>query len=109
MPGVPAIYNLYLKAVHDGKIIGSIRAYEKENICYIGRLFVHPDHQNKGIGKSLIHHIEELFNDCEMYSLFTAKRVAKNLYFYNKLGYSVAREEKVNEKLTFVYYSKDNK
>jgi ribosomal protein S18 acetylase RimI-like enzyme len=101
--------NLYLKAVHNGKIIGSIRAYVKENICYIGRLFVHPDHQNKGIGKSLMYHIEELFNSCKKYSLFTAKRVSKNLYFYNKLGYSIVREEKINENLTFVYYEKDNK
>jgi GNAT superfamily N-acetyltransferase len=101
--------NLYLKAVHDGKILGSIRAHEKENICYIGRLFVHPDHQNKGIGKSLMYHIEELFNSCKMYSLFTAKRASKNLYFYDKLGYRIVREEKVNEKLTFVFYSKDNK
>jgi GNAT superfamily N-acetyltransferase len=101
--------NLYLKAVHDGKILGSIRAHEKENICYIGRLFVHPDHQNKGIGKSLMYHIEELFKSCKMYSLFTAKRCSKNLYFYDKMGYGIVREEKVNEKLTFVFYSKDNK
>ena len=53
--------HLYLKAEHNGKIIGSVRAYEKENVCHIGRLIVHPDHQNKGIGKSLIYHIEELF------------------------------------------------
>jgi N-acetylglutamate synthase-like GNAT family acetyltransferase len=100
--------NLYLKAVHDGKILGLIRAFEKENICYIGRLIVHPDHQNKGIGKSLMYHIEELFNGCMMYSLYTAKRVSKNLYFYNKLGYSIVEEEKVNEKLTFVFYNKNN-
>lgn len=101
--------NMYLKALYDGKILGSIRAYEKENICYIGRLFVHPDYQNKGIGKSLMYHIEELFNGCKIYSLFTAKRVSKNLHFYNELGYSIVREEKVNEKLTFVFYNKVNK
>ena len=101
--------NLYLKAVYDGKIIGSVRAYEKENICHIGRLIVHPDHQNKGIGKSLIHHIEELFNGCKMYSLFCAKRVTKNLCLYNRLGYIVVGEEKVKEDLTFVYYNKENK
>ena len=101
--------NLYLKAVIDNKIIGSVRAFEKENICYIGRLFVHPDHQNEGIGKSLMYHIEECFNDCNMYSLFTAKRILKNLEFYDKLGYSKVKEEKINENLTFVFYNKENK
>jgi hypothetical protein len=33
----------FLKAVMDGKIIGSVRAYTKEGTCYIGRLIVHPD------------------------------------------------------------------
>ncbi|WP_198936769.1 GNAT family N-acetyltransferase [Domibacillus epiphyticus] len=33
-----------------GKIIGSVRAYEKEGICYIGKLMVQPAYQNKGLG-----------------------------------------------------------
>lgn len=41
--------NVYLKAVSNGETIGSVRAYEKESVCYIGRLFVHLDHQNKGL------------------------------------------------------------
>lgn len=101
--------NLYLKAVSNGKIIGSVRAYEKESVCFIGRLFVHPDHQNMWIGKSLMHHIEHLFDNCKMYSLFAAKRVSKNVSFYKKLGYSIVREEMVNENLTLVYFIKDNK
>ncbi len=34
--------NVFLKAVSDGKIAGSVRAYEKDGICYIGRLAVSP-------------------------------------------------------------------
>jgi hypothetical protein len=34
---------VFLKALIDGRIIGSVRAYSKEGICYIGRLVVHPD------------------------------------------------------------------
>jgi len=91
--------NLYLKAVSRGNILGAVRAHEKENVCYIGRLFVHPDHQNKGIGKSLMFHIEELFKHCTMYSLFAAKRVSKNLQFYSSLGYNIVKEEKLNDNL----------
>ena len=34
---------LFLKASVDGRIVGSVRAYEREGACCIGRLIVHPD------------------------------------------------------------------
>ena len=43
-----------LKAVMDEKIIASVRAHTKEGTCYIGRLIVHPDFQNQGIGTKLM-------------------------------------------------------
>src|SRR5271157_574796 len=43
-----------LKAVINHEIIGSVRAYEKNGTCYSGKLIVHPDYQNRGIGKRLI-------------------------------------------------------
>jgi ribosomal protein S18 acetylase RimI-like enzyme len=97
---------IILKAVTDREIIGSIRAYEKDKVCYIGRLIVHPDYQNKGIGKILMKNIEKHFCKCNKYSLFTGKNSLKNLYFYNSLGYQQIREEKVNENLIFIYLEK---
>ena len=41
--------SIILKVVEDGLILGSVRAYEKDGTCYIGRLIVHPEYQNKGI------------------------------------------------------------
>lgn len=40
-----------LKATIDQEIIGSVRAAVKDDTCYIGKLIVAPDQQNKGIGK----------------------------------------------------------
>jgi len=40
--------HLFLKAVIDGRIIGSVRVNAREGTCYIGRLIVHPDFQNRG-------------------------------------------------------------
>lgn len=45
---------IFLKAVTDGRIIGSVRAFVKEGTCYVGRLIVHPDFQNQGIGTQLM-------------------------------------------------------
>ena len=50
-----------LKAVMDGKIIGSVRAYENSGDVYIGKLMVQPGYQNKGIGKRLLQAIENEF------------------------------------------------
>lgn len=36
----------------DGQIVGSVRGCMDENrVCHIGKLIVHPDFQNKGIGR----------------------------------------------------------
>jgi ribosomal protein S18 acetylase RimI-like enzyme len=42
--------HIILKAVDQNIIIGSARAYQKDATCYIGRVIVHPDYQNRGIG-----------------------------------------------------------
>ena len=97
---------IILKAVIDEKIIGSVRAYQKENICYIGRVIVHPDYQNNGLGKELMKNIEKLFSKCTKYSLFTGKKSLRNLKFYFGLGYQIVKEEYVNDKLTLVYLEK---
>ncbi|HAB59537.1 MAG TPA: GNAT family N-acetyltransferase, partial [Lachnospiraceae bacterium] len=50
---------LFLKAVNDEeRIVGSIRGYIKDGTSYIGKTFVHPDYQGKGIGTEMIKHLE---------------------------------------------------
>jgi hypothetical protein len=50
--------------------------------------------------------IENCFKGCKRYELFTGKKSVKNIYLYNKLGYRIFKEEKISEKLTFVYLEK---
>ncbi|NLV36988.1 MAG: GNAT family N-acetyltransferase [Clostridiaceae bacterium] len=98
---------IILKAVEEGKIIGSVRAFEENGVCHIGRLMVDPTRQNKGIGRMLMKHIEACFPDCRRFSLFTGKNSLKNLSFYGRLGYRSVKEEQVNKKLTLVYLDKE--
>ena len=95
-----------LKAVMDERIIGSIRAFERDGTCFIGRVIVHPEYQNRGIGRKLMLSIEETFPQCKKLSLFTGKNSVKNLYFYESLGYKQVREEYIHDTLTFVYLEK---
>lgn len=79
---------IILKYVQDHQIVGSVRAYiDNENVCHVGKLIVHPDCQNKGIGKALMIEIEKKFITCSKYQLFTGEITPNTLYLYTKLGY----------------------
>jgi ribosomal protein S18 acetylase RimI-like enzyme len=96
----------FLKALLDERIIGSVRAYSKEGTCYIGRLIVHPDFQNRGIGTGLMNELERIFNNCRSFELFTGDRSERNLYLYQKLGYKIFKTAKITDQTTIVYLEK---
>jgi ribosomal protein S18 acetylase RimI-like enzyme len=97
-----------LKTTVDGKIIGSVRAYLQQETCYIGRLIVHPDFQNQGIGAKLLREIEGRFARARRYELFTGEKSERNLYFYQKWGYRIFRKEALTDKVTIVFLEKRN-
>ena len=93
---------LFLKATTDGQIIGSVRAHLKDETCFIGRLIVHPHHQNRGIGTKLMREIEARFADTQRFELFTGYRSERNLHLYKKLGYRIFRTEAITDNLKLV-------
>lgn len=99
---------LFLKVEDSGEIIGSVRGYCTNDTCYIGKLIVHPDHQNRGLGTKLMCEIESRFGEADRYELFTGHEDRKNLYLYRKLGYTVFREDRVNDSLTMIFLEKGN-
>ncbi len=102
-------FQTFLKVTHNEKIIGSVRAYRDGDTCFIGRLIVHPKHQNKGIGTKLLKSIEKNFDTIKRYELFTGDKSMRNLYLYKKLGYKIFKMEVLNEdvKLKFLEKIKD--
>jgi GNAT superfamily N-acetyltransferase len=96
-----------LKATVDGCIVGSVRARLREGTCFVGRLIVHPGHQNRGIGTSLMAEIEREFPAAARFELFTGHRSDRNLYLYRKLGYRPCKQERVSEALTLVFLEKN--
>jgi ribosomal protein S18 acetylase RimI-like enzyme len=101
---------IFLKATDDdGEIIGSVRAYESQGTCFIGRLIVDPELQNQGIGTSLMNEIEKRFDDAKRFELFTGHLSKRNLYLYQKLGYSEFNREIVNKNIELVYMEKVKK
>jgi ribosomal protein S18 acetylase RimI-like enzyme len=99
--------HVILRLVKDGVIIGSVRAYDENGTCHIGRLIVHPDHQNKGLGKQLMNRIETEFSGSTRFELFTGSKSGKNLALYQKLGYRIFRYEKQNDAVEFACLEKN--
>ena len=96
----------FLKFCADGRIAGSVRAYASKGTCFIGKLVVHPECRNQGIGTRLLEEIENAFDQVERYELFTGHRSEKNLHLYRKHGYKIFKRQRLTEDLTLVYMEK---
>jgi phosphoribosylanthranilate isomerase len=98
----------FLKALHAGELVGSVRANLEEGTCYIGRLIVHPQRQNLGIGTQLMDAIETHFAGARRYELFTSEHSLRNLYLYQKLDYRIFRQENLAGRVNLLYLEKMN-
>lgn len=98
-----------LKGVVNGQIVASVRAFMDNSTCYIGRLIVHQDYQNKGIGSRMMNAIENKFSNCDRFELFTGEKSLKNLYLYKKIGYNEFKREPLSDKVELVYLEKLNR
>lgn len=92
----------------DNQIIGSVRGHiYDDNICYIGKLIVHPDFQNQGIGKVLMREIEKYFPSCRKFMLFTGEETPNTLHLYGKVGYHVIYKKEIDG-VNLIYMEKDH-
>jgi N-acetylglutamate synthase-like GNAT family acetyltransferase len=99
--------HIFLKAIDEnGRIIGSVRASHDTETCYIGKLIVHPDAQNRGLGTKIMQAIEKKFQDVQRFELFTGTKSERNLYVYQKLGYRIFKQKKLSETVELVYLEK---
>jgi len=99
--------NIFLKAVENGRIVGSVRSnvLDQETV-YIGRLIVHPDYQNQGIGTKLMDKIEACFDNCKRFELIAGHKSVKNISMYRKRGYKIFKKERFSDNLYLVYMEK---
>jgi len=95
-----------LKAVCNGRLVGSVRAWEQGGTCHIERLIVQPEFQDHGIGTKLMHDIEDCFPKTKRFELFTGHKSERNIGLYRKLGYQVFTHQYIDDKLSLVYMEK---
>jgi ribosomal protein S18 acetylase RimI-like enzyme len=100
------VRQLCIKALLDGKIIGSVRGVRNGDTCEIGRLIVHPGVQGRGIGTRLMQEIEGSFTGAARFELFTGHKSERNIRLYQKLRYTVFRTERISDNLQLVFMEK---
>lgn len=89
-----------------GQVVGSVRGTCKEDCCHLGRLIVHPRLQRHGIGARLLQAVEGEFPDVSRYELFTGTRSKSTLRLYRRLGYSLARTQRLSPSVEIVFLEK---
>jgi ribosomal protein S18 acetylase RimI-like enzyme len=99
-------FKCFLKATENDRIVGSVRAFQKEETCHVERLIVEPDYRNQGIGTALLRGIEAAHPAAARFELFTGHKSFNNLRLYERLGYRPFRQEVVNDRLTMVFLEK---
>lgn len=99
---------IILKAVDEcGTIIGSVRGFEEEDgALYIGKMIVHPDCQNKGIGKRILQELESRFPNGKK-RLFTNQANKRNMHFYKSMGYQEFKQERLTPNIMLVWLEKE--
>lgn len=100
------VNHTFLKGLIAGTIVASVRAYLRNETCFIGKLIVHPTQQNQGLGTRMMDKIEQLFPEAKRFELFTGYKSERNLHLYTKLGYREFQRQQIHERLTFVFLEK---
>jgi ribosomal protein S18 acetylase RimI-like enzyme len=97
----------FFKAISDGKIVGSIRAYREGNICYPEKLIVHPSFWNLGIGTKLMQEMEKYYiGRVAKFRISTDPKNERNMRLYQKFGYRIFKTRKISDSESFVYLEK---
>jgi ech hydrogenase subunit C len=100
---------IFLKAVVNGKIIGSIRGYATDGTAYLSRLNVHPYFRRRGIGRRLLDEIEQVFPQVNRFETKTGHQSKRNLYQLANRGYETFKTEPFTPTITWVYLQKDQR
>lgn len=101
----------YYKIVKDNKIIGGFIIFNPRKGEYVlGRIYIDPDYQDRGIGTQAMKFMLNKYSDAVKWSLDTPSWAIRNHYFYEKLGFVKVKESKADlEGYSDIFYEKETK
>lgn len=104
----PHTYYYYIDV--DNVKVGAIRAVDKSEegkSKRISPIFIMKEYRNHGFAQKAIRLAEEI-HGCSDWELDTILQEKGNCHLYEKLGYyQTGKTEKINDKMTLVFYKKD--
>ena len=78
----------YYRIVFDGQIVGGLIVFDLGEGCYeLGRIWVDPDFQNRGIGQHAVRLVFETFPEATRWTVGTPSWAVRNQHFYEKVGF----------------------
>jgi len=90
----------YYKILCDGQIVGEIIVFDIGRGHYeLGRIYIDPDVQNRGIGQQAVKQMFEAFPEAVKWTLGTPSWAIRNRHFYEKMGFVKVRETEVDPNL----------
>ena len=90
----------YYKILLDGQIVGGIIVFDMGQGHYeLGRIYVDPGVQNRGIGQQAVRQMFEAFPSAVKWTLGTPSWAIRNQHFYEKMGFVRIRETEVDPHL----------
>jgi len=98
---------IYIKAVINDKIIGSVRGQAHEDTAYVSGVVVHPYYQRHDIGRQLVEEIEKAFPNAKRFEAFTGRPNVRALHLLGRAGYQEFTTEPFTPAITWVYLQKE--
>jgi len=78
----------YFKIVQGTEVVGGLLVHPKEPRHYeLGRIFIVPGHQSRGIGSRVIELMERAYPLARRWTLDTRRWNLRTQHFYEKMGY----------------------
>ncbi|MGD0389624.1 MAG: GNAT family N-acetyltransferase [Tepidisphaeraceae bacterium] len=82
----------FVKAVVNGKLIGSARAHPNHDAAEVSRIMVHPYFQRRGIGRRLLAEIEQsLQNDVKLFETAVGGKSEDSIAWLQRQGYQIVQ------------------
>jgi RimJ/RimL family protein N-acetyltransferase len=87
----------YYKIEYDGQVVGGLILFDQGGSQFeVGRIWVDPAHQNKGIGQAALRAMFSLHPDVEKWTLGTPSWAHRSQHVYEKVGFVNLRETEVD-------------
>jgi GNAT superfamily N-acetyltransferase len=78
----------YLVVEREGDVVGGLIVFGGHGDYWLGRMFVAPEWQGRGVGTEALHRLEEAYPDWTRWALETPVWNRRTQSFYEKAGYS---------------------